>query len=143
MLESKLNNLLSDYVVLSHKTQNFHWYVKGTGFFAAHAALETLYDQTFDTIDEIAEQILMVGGKPVASLAEFAKLASIEEAPAQYIEPIEAYGILKADYEKVLAEVKDVKAAAEEAGVDLIAGAMDELIASLSKSVWMLSQSLL
>ena len=31
-METKLNQLLADFVVEYHKTQTFHWYVKGKRF---------------------------------------------------------------------------------------------------------------
>ncbi len=142
MLNEKMNALLSDYVVLAHKLQTYHWYVKGHAFFATHAQLEELYDEANDNVDEIAEKILMIGGKPAASMAHFLELASIEEAPEELVAVRDVFASVKADYESLLARVKDVKAAAEKEGVDLISAAMDELIAQLSKNIWMLGQAL-
>ena len=36
-METKLNQLLADFVVEYHKLQTFHWPVKGKGFFTVHA----------------------------------------------------------------------------------------------------------
>lgn len=43
-METKLNQLLADFVVEYHKLQTFHWYVKGKDFFTVHAKLEEYYD---------------------------------------------------------------------------------------------------
>lgn len=142
MLNEKMNVLLSDYAVLAHKLQTYHWYVKGHAFFTAHAQLEEFYDEANDNVDEIAEKILMIGGKPAASMAHFLELTSIKEAPEELIAVRDVFASVKTDYENLLARVEDVKAAAEKEGVDLVSAAMDELIAQLSKHIWMLGQAL-
>ena len=77
-MEKQLNQLLSNLVVEYHKLQNFHWYVKGKDFFPVHAKLEELYDYVNEAVDEVAEHLLMIGGKPKASLKEFLEAASIK-----------------------------------------------------------------
>ncbi len=72
-METKLNQLLADFVVEYHKLQTFHWYVKGKDFFTVHAKLEEYYDHVNENIDEVAEHILMLNMKPLASLQEFFK----------------------------------------------------------------------
>lgn len=141
MIETKLNQLLANYEVEFHKLQTFHWYVKGHAFFQAHAKLEEYYDQAFATIDEIAEKLLMVGGKPLANLDEFKAHATIEEARGEYISPREVLKVVKADFELLLESAKEVKKAADEEENFLISAFADELIATLSKDIWMIGQS--
>ena len=70
-MENKLNKLLANYVVEYHKLQNYHWYIKGKDFFQVHAKLEDIYNGINGAIDELAENILMIGYKPLASLKDF------------------------------------------------------------------------
>ncbi len=141
MLETKLNQLLANYEVEFHKLQTFHWYVKGHAFFQAHAKLEEYYDQAFAAIDEIAEKILMIGGKPLANLDEFKAHATLAEATGEFTRPRQIFGAVKADFEVLLENAKDVKKAADETDNYLISAFADELIATLSKDIWMLGQS--
>ena len=80
-LEKKLNLYLANQLVDYVKKHNLHWNLKGSNFFALHAKLEELYDEANDILDEVAERILMIGGKPVSTLGEFLALATIKEAP--------------------------------------------------------------
>lgn len=85
MLINKLNHLLANLVVEYHKLQNFHWYVKGADFFTVHAKLEDYYNNINKAVDEVAESILMLDGKPMASLKDFMANASIKEADAEFM----------------------------------------------------------
>lgn len=141
MLNDKLNVLLSDYAVNHRKLQNLHWYVSGHGFFQTHAALEDLYDQFNEAIDEIAELVLMNGGKPFASMKKYLEASHVQEREDDFVDSARAYEVVKGDFEIILADVKDAKKLADEEENYLVSAALDGLIASLSKNIWMISQS--
>lgn len=138
----KLNVLLADFSVLYHKLQNFHWYVKGKDFFVVHGKLEEYYDYVKEAIDEIAENILMIGGQPEATLESYLKLAKIKEAPAAEITSDKIYAEVIADFEYLLNSVVEIKKDADEASQFLISALMDDYIKNFTKSLWMLKQSL-
>lgn len=140
-MEGKLNHLLANLVVEYHKLQNLHWYVEGPDFFQAHAKLEEYYGGINGAIDEVAEAILQLGGKPVASLREVLDLASIEERPDAHVRSAEALEIVRADYQALLDEVVSIKRDADERGAYLVSALMDGYVAEFSKAVWMISQS--
>ena len=142
MLKDKLNELLSNYEVMFHKLQTYHWYVKGISFFEDHAKFEEYYDEAFAAIDEIAEKLLMIGGSPLSSMVEYTKHSSIEEAQARYIDAQEAFGIIKGDYETLLGIAKELKKAADDEDNYLISAFADDIIEQVSKHVWMLGQKL-
>ena len=139
-LAGKLNHLLANLVVEYHKLQNLHWYVKGPDFFQAHAKLEEYYDEINGTIDEIAEVLLQIGGQPLASLGAVLSQASLKERADGFVASEEAFATVLADYEALLAEVKDVKATADEFDCALVSAQMDGYIAAFSKAVWLLRQ---
>ena len=141
MLNDKLNVLLSNYVLEAHKLQNAHWYVKGPSFFNAHATLETLYDQAFDQIDEIAELILQNGGKPFGSLKKFAASATLEEHADEFKSPEDVFDAAKRDFESLRELALQITKDADAEDNFLISAAMDEQNAALSKLIWMLGQS--
>ncbi len=141
MLESKLNKLLANYAVEYHKLQTLHWYVKDHAFFQAHAKLEDYYNEAYEAVDEIAEKLRMIGGKPLANLDEFKANATISEAKGEFVTLKQAFATAKADFEQLLADVKDIKHDADEEDNYLISAFADDLIETLSKDIWMLGQS--
>ena len=54
-----LNQLLADHQVYYQNLRGLHWNVKGTLFFALHTQFESYYNQASETVDELAERILM------------------------------------------------------------------------------------
>lgn len=142
MKSEKLNVLLADLVVEYHKLQNFHWYVKGPDFFTVHAKLEEFYDEINEAIDEVAEKMLMIGLKPVATLKDFLAITKIEEPKTKYLSSKEVFESVLADFEYLLKNVKDIKVEADEANEYLVSAYADELIENFSKSIWMIKQVL-
>lgn len=140
MLVNKLNHLLANLVVEYHKLQNFHWYIKGSDFFTVHAKLEDYYNDINKAVDEVAESILMLEGKPLASLKDFAANASIKEAEAQFIKSDIILAEVEKDYSLLLAEVIEIKKAADAEENFIISAMMDDYIKNFIKAVWMLKQ---
>lgn len=140
MLVNKLNHLLANLVVEYHKLQNFHWYIKGSDFFTVHAKLEDYYNDINKAVDEVAESILMLEGKPLASLKDFAANASIKEAEAQFIKSDIILAEVEKDYSMLLAEVIEIKKAADAEENFIISAMMDDYIKNFTKAVWMLKQ---
>src|SRR5699024_7135999 len=75
-----LNELLSNSFVLNVKFHRYHWYIKGRNFFQLHEVFEDLYTYFADVSDELAERILMIEGKPLATMAAYLRESTIEEA---------------------------------------------------------------
>lgn len=140
MLVNKLNHLLANLVVEYHKLQNFHWYIKGSDFFTVHAKLEDYYNDINKAVDEVAESILMLEGKPLASLKDFAANASIKDAEAQFIKSDIILAEVEKDYSLLLAEVIEIKKAADAEENFIISAMMDDYIKNFTKAVWMLKQ---
>ena len=57
-----------------HKTTQLPLVRKGPQFFTLHEKFEELYTESATHIDEIAERILAIGGKPVATMKEYLEL---------------------------------------------------------------------
>lgn len=134
---TQLNQLAADWTVLSMKLRNFHWYVSGPHFFTLHEKFEEFYNEAARNIDEIAERVLALGGKPVATLADALKLARLGEAAGsesaeQMVEAV------RADFEQLVGFLQEGIAAAEEDGDEPTADMLTELQTALQKHVWML-----
>ncbi len=74
-----LNKYLSNVQVAYMNVRGYHWNIVGKQFFSLHAKYEEIYDSLNELADEIAERILMLGGKPVHSFSGYLKIASLEE----------------------------------------------------------------
>ena len=76
----KLNLYLVNLNVLYRKVQNYHWNVVGKGFFTIHSKLEEFYNDLNGQIDDVAERILSIGGRPYGTLKDYLELTTIKEA---------------------------------------------------------------
>lgn len=141
MLNDKLNVLLANYAVEAHKIHNFHWYVSGPSFYNVHTDLDEVYGAMYDQLDEVAELILMNDGSPLGSMDSFLKNATLSETAEGFKNPQEIYQAILADYEAIRALATEIKKDADAEDNFLVSAAMDEHIALLSKTIWMIKQS--
>lgn len=142
-VNASMNELLGSLVVFYHKLQSYHWYVTGHAFFTIHAQLESYYDEVNEEIDEVAEALLKIGGKPVSRMSEFLALSKIQEDNGSYINADELMGKVLEDYRLLLGLASSIKKSADEENNYLVSTKMDDLIDSFSKAVWMISQSMI
>jgi starvation-inducible DNA-binding protein len=140
-LEQLLNKEVANFAVLYTKLHNYHWYVKGPLFFQLHAKFEELYDEATEIYDELAERILMLGGKPVATLKQSLELASIAEASGLETKE-EMIKVVINDFRQIDAELKEGVKLAEGLEDDVTVDLLTTTRASLQKHVWMLSELL-
>lgn len=66
---SKLRQLLSSWTVFYQKVHTFHWDLVGNEFLPFHKHLETLYKDSVDHTDEIAERLRQIGEKTALTLS--------------------------------------------------------------------------
>lgn len=134
-----LNQLLSNSFILYVKLHRYHWFVQGRHFFQLHEEFEKMYDTFAVDIDEIAERILMIDGKPLATMIKYVKEATLEEATADDKES-EMIEQLRNDYKQVIKEIKEIgiplaEEQNDEPTLDMLIG----LQGKLEKYVWMLT----
>ncbi len=139
-MEEKLNLLLSDLVVEYHKLQNFHWYAKGRNFFTVHAKLEEYFRAINECIDDVAETMLMLELKPVASLAEFLEKTQIKEVKDGYMKGYDIFTEVLKDFEYFKQLVTIIKKQADDEMIYQVSALMDGLIAEFAKNIWMIKQ---
>lgn len=133
----KLNLYLVNLNVLYRKLQNYHWNVVGTGFFTIHSKLEELYDGVNGRIDEVAERILAVGGRPMGTLKDYLENTTLVEAKNEDITTINAILELQKDFTTMLALCKEIKEAADEESDFGTSALIDEDITNYEKTLWM------
>ncbi len=138
----ELNNYLANLGLLDIKLHNLHWNVEGKEFFSVHAKLEEFYDYIGDDLDDVAERVLTLGFRPLASLKDFLANATLSELESTAIAPMESLKIVTADFTVMLEQTRKVLSLAEDAGdqgtVDLMAG----YVGRYEKTLWMLHSTL-
>ena len=137
-LYSALNVQIANWSVLYTKLHRFHWFVKGPLFFTLHEKFEELYNESADAVDEIAERLLAIGGKPIATMKEYLNLATIEETQDE--SNAEAMvSTLIADYKQLKSELKELASLADEANNDVINDLAVGLMVKIDTHIWMLT----
>lgn len=136
-LQEVLNKQVANWTVLYTKLHNYHWYVKGDQFFTLHAKFEELYDTAALNMDELAERLLAIGGKPVGTLAECLKEASVQEASGQE-NANQMVRAITMDFRTMADEMKTGIKMATEQGDDVTTDLLIAMVSELEKQNWML-----
>jgi starvation-inducible DNA-binding protein len=133
-----LGKLLADTYTLYLTTHNFHWNVTGPMFNTLHAMFMTQYTELWNAVDPIAERIRSLGHVAPGSYAQYAKLASVPDAPAVPPKALEMVRILVEGHEAVARTARSlfpvVGAASDEPTADLLTQRLDVH----EKTAWML-----
>ncbi|MEZ6318082.1 MAG: DNA starvation/stationary phase protection protein [Phycisphaerales bacterium] len=135
-----LNGLLADAVVSYFKLHHYHWLVSGARFAELHEQFEELYESAHTDLDELAERVLIIGGKPVGTLKDAVALSAIKEETTAR----DADTMLHLVIEDLGTRVQRLRAAAavaDEKDDRGTTGMLDELIGRLEKTIWLLRSS--
>lgn len=137
-LNQELNVQVATWSVAYTKLHNFHWYVKGPSFFTLHVKFEELYNEATLHMDEIAERLLALGGKPVATMKEQLKLSVIDEASSKESAE-DMVNTVVSDYDKIMKSLKKGMELAAADGDDMTEDMLNAVHQNLEKHSWMLS----
>ena len=140
-LVKNLNLEVANFGVLYTKLHNFHWLVEGNQFYAHHELFEKLYDEVTEHFDAVAERILMLGEKPIATLKEFLELATVKEANGKET-TVQMFESVIADFNLINNELADTIKVAQELGDEVTVDLLIGISASLQKHLWMLKSTL-
>ena len=131
-----VNKQVANWTVLYMKLHNFHWYVKGSNFFALHAKFEEMYNEADVHIDELAERILALGGSPIATLKEALEVASVGEAEGNE-DANQMVQSLADDFAILISELNEGIDVAANMGDDTTGDMLIAIHQSLEKNNWM------
>ena len=137
-LEQCLNEFLADLNIFYRKLQNYHWNAQGKDFFRTHEKLEELYNEVNESIDEIAEHILILGGQPLGRVKDYLEISKIKEAENKKVKSDEIYSNLITDYETLLRKATEIKDESEKENDYATSALIDDYISSYGKHLWML-----
>ncbi|WP_202080936.1 Dps family protein [Caldalkalibacillus salinus] len=136
-LTDVLNKQIANFSVLFVKLHNYHWFVSGENFYELHVKFEEFYNESQGYIDDLAERLLAIKGKPVATMRDFLQTATVTEATGQETSTQMVETIAK-DFETIVSELKEGIKVAEEHEDDPTADMLIHIRTNLEKHVWML-----
>ena len=135
---ANMNAYLSDLVVFYLKLHDLHWNVKGMQFVPVHQYSESRYEDMAEKFDEIAELIIQHGEKPVSSISEYVKNASIKELNKGSYRDEEVIKIIAEDMAQLKAAAEALRLKMAEEDVFDVVAVLEEHIAGYQKELWFL-----
>ena len=79
MLEDVLKKALADSFAFYVKAHFFHWNVEGPHFSSLHSLFGTIYEEVWEAVDTLAENIRTLDIYVPGSMSRFIQLTTIEE----------------------------------------------------------------
>jgi starvation-inducible DNA-binding protein len=138
-LVGQLGGVLDGVYSLMVRTQVYHWNVEGPLFEPVHKLTEAQYTALFAAVDEIAERIRALDGKPAVNVNAFPTGVSnlpVAQTAASMIAD------LVSNHECVIRDMRPVVAAATKADDVVTADLLTGYIAQHEKDAWMLRSML-
>jgi len=141
-LAAALNGALADHLALFVKTKNFHWHVHGPRFHDLHLLFDSQAQQILSVTDAIAERVRKNDAATLTSIGAIAGTTRIADQDSTSLDADAMVKELRDDNAKLVARLKEVKEAAEEAGDNATSGIVDEWTDFAEERVWFLREVL-
>ena len=138
---TELNKLVANLTVLYTKLHSFHWYVRGRNFYTLHEVFENYYNYTAESLDEAAERLLAIEGRPVSTLKGALEIATIKEATEQETTS-EMVSAVFHDFKLLINDLTHLMDVAEDEGDQGTSDFALGLKTQLEKNDWMLKSYL-
>ncbi|WP_439132797.1 Dps family protein [Polaribacter sp.] len=138
ILVNKLNGLLANFQIYYQNLRGLHWNIKGKNFFELHLKFEEFYTDSQVKIDEIAERILTLQGKPLHTFTDYIENASVPVGK-NISKDVESVALIVNSLSELLTierEILDLSADADDEGTNAM---MSDFIAEQEKTIWMLN----
>ncbi len=133
-----LSRLLADTYTLYLTTHNFHWNVTGPMFNSLHAMFMAQYTELWNAVDPMAERIRALGHVAPGSYAQYAKLSSLPDAPAEPPKAMEMVRILAQGHEAVARTARSLFPLVDKANDEPTADVLVQRLSVHEQTAWML-----
>ena len=133
-----LSKLLADTYTLYLTTHNFHWNVTGPMFNSLHVMFMTQYTELWTAVDPVAERIRSLGHPAPGSYAQFSKLSTVPDAPANPPKAMEMVRILVQGHEAVARTARAIFPLVDKAGDEPTADLLTQRLTVHEQTAWML-----
>lgn len=123
------------------KAQSFHWNVEGTDFKEYHDLFGDIYEEVYESVDVLAEEVRAMDAYAPGSLGRFIQLSQVQDENA--ILPAREMAVrLLADMDIIQRNLKMAYDLAEKVGLHGYSNLMAERQDAFAKHAWMLRASL-
>jgi starvation-inducible DNA-binding protein len=78
-LIQSMQKTLATVFALYLKMHQFHWNVQGRDFYEYHTFLQTLYEEVYESVDDIAEHIRALDGYAPGALGVYAQMSEVKD----------------------------------------------------------------
>ena len=136
-----LKKVLASSYILSLKTQNNHWNVKGPHFKQLHDLFGEQYNELNTAIDDIAERIRALGINAPANYSTYQSLSEIKDGKEDQ-DSVSMVKDLANDQKKVVDDLNNAIEVAQKAGDESTADLAIGRITAHEKNKWMLESSI-
>lgn len=119
------------------KAHNFHWNVEGPNFPQYHEFLGDLYEEVFDAVDPLAENIRKLGAYTPGSFTRFQELSVIEDEVKIPTADVMMSKLLE-DNQRLIQVIESAYEVAEQEHEHGLSNFLAERIDAHRKHAWML-----
>ena len=137
-LVDNLNGLLANFQIYYQSLRGLHWNIKGKNFFELHVKFEEFYTDSQVKIDDIAERILTLQGKPMHTFSDYINNASVPVG-RDISNDVAGVELVVNSLSELLIIEREILNLSDEAGDEGTNSMMSDFIAEQEKTIWMLN----
>jgi starvation-inducible DNA-binding protein len=137
-LVDNLNGLLANFQIYYQSLRGLHWNIKGKNFFELHEKYEEFYTDSLVKIDDIAERILTLQGKPLHTFTDYINRATVPVGK-EIANDVEGVNLVVISLSELLTIERVILNISEEVEDEGTNSMMSDIIAEQEKTIWMLN----
>jgi starvation-inducible DNA-binding protein len=137
-LVDNLNGLLANFQIYYQSLRGLHWNIKGKNFFELHVKFEEFYTDSQVKIDDIAERILTLQGKPMHTFTDYINNASVPVG-RDISNDVAGVELVVNSLSELLIIEREILNLSDEAGDEGTNSMMSDFIVEQEKTIWMLN----
>ncbi|EAR12011.1 Ferritin-like DNA-binding protein [Polaribacter irgensii 23-P] len=137
-LVDNLNGLLANFQIYYQSLRGLHWNIKGKNFFELHEKYEEFYTDSLVKIDDIAERILTLQGKPLHTFTDYINRATVPVGK-EIANDVEGVNLVVVSLSELLTIERVILNISEEVEDEGTNSMMSDIIAEQEKTIWMLN----
>jgi starvation-inducible DNA-binding protein len=137
-----LNRYVADTAVFIVKLHNIHWNIVGDHFLRIHNYTQDLYNHFFESYDSFAEVLKIKGESVFGSMADYLKVASIQELGTNSLKTKESLNIILSDMDLLLMTLKTLRELAHSSGDITCTVLSEDEIRFIEKEMWFIKSML-
>lgn len=135
-----LNRNLADSSLLATKYKKYHWTVSGALFRELHLLFDDHTGAITETVDELAERAMILGGVPIGSPEEFVKFGLLKSAVPGIISPADMLEDLAQDHHQFIGRLRADIEASGQAGDPGTADLLTRIVQVHEKQAWFINE---